>query len=61
VVRREPLFADRFADGGPHQNYDVSPDGRWFAMIAPDSLASVVVVVDWATEVRERMKRVVVH
>jgi serine/threonine-protein kinase len=59
VTGRETLFTEAF-DGDmpmPHRNYDVSPDGREFVMIAaaPDARPETVVVLGWLGELRARL------
>ncbi len=41
----------------PHRNYDVTPDGREFVMIAavPDARPETVVVLGWLGELRARL------
>ena len=59
VTQRRALFADRF-DGDmpmPHRNYDITPDGHRFVMIAPtdDVTPQTIVVLNWTTELRARI------
>jgi serine/threonine-protein kinase len=59
VAGRATLFTEAF-DGDmpmPHRNYDVSPDGREFVMIAaaPDARPETVVVLGWLGELRARL------
>jgi len=57
VLSRAPLLADRYDGDMPHTNYDVTPDGRRFVLVASDTAAgSAVVVVNWLTELRARLK-----
>jgi serine/threonine-protein kinase len=54
VVARQELFEDRFRTGLFRPQYDVHPDGQRFAVLRPMDEA-VVVVLDWADEVRARV------
>jgi eukaryotic-like serine/threonine-protein kinase len=59
VTARQVLFVDLF-DGDmpmPHRNYDVTPDGRHFVMIAPVESAApeTIVVLEWIVEFRARI------
>ena len=59
VVRRDPLFDDVYQNGSNYANYDVSPDGKTFAMIKPATAGEPpVIVLNWLDELRERMKQV---
>ncbi|MBC7561435.1 MAG: serine/threonine-protein kinase [Gemmatimonadaceae bacterium] len=58
VSGRRALFTDVF-DGDmpmPHRNYDVTPDGRNFVMIAAvdDMVPETIVVLNWLTELRTK-------
>lgn len=58
VSERRALFTDVF-DGDmpmPHRNYDVTPDGRKFVMIAAvdDMVPETIVVLNWLTEFRAK-------
>jgi eukaryotic-like serine/threonine-protein kinase len=59
VTQRRVLFVDMF-DGDmpmPHRNYDVTPDGKRFVMIAPteDAAPETIVVLNWTTEMRAKI------
>ena len=59
VTERRVLFEDLF-DGDmpmPHRNYDVTPDGRGFVMIAPveEAAPETVVVLNWVGELRAKV------
>jgi eukaryotic-like serine/threonine-protein kinase len=59
VTQRRVLFVDMF-DGDmpmPHRNYDVTPDGKRFVMIAPteDAVPETIVVLNWTTEMRAKI------
>ncbi len=59
VTERRVLFEDLF-DGDmpmPHRNYDVTPDGKGFVMIAPvaEATPETVVVLNWVGEFRARV------
>ena len=62
VASRGVLFTGSFDDDEmpmPHRNYDVTPDGRQFVMIAtaPDAVRETVVSIDWLGDVRARLAR----
>lgn len=59
VTSRHMVFVDTF-DGDmpmPHRNFDVTPDGRHFVMIAPmqDASPETIVVLNWKAELRARL------
>ncbi|MFO0229820.1 hypothetical protein, partial [Gemmatimonas sp.] len=57
VQSRRQLFAGAYEASGPHANYDAAPDGRHLLMLkAKDDRAPVVMVINWAAEVRDRLK-----
>jgi serine/threonine-protein kinase len=66
TVATEPTFAvtsrEVFADDkfllatAPHANYDVSPDGKSLLVVEPVDDPQIVIVLDWAEEVRARLK-----
>jgi serine/threonine protein kinase/Tol biopolymer transport system component len=57
VLGRMKLFEATYATSPVHANFDVSPDGKQFLMINPaKSDAEVIVVHNWAREVRERLR-----
>ena len=54
VTSRTPLFdVSEYEAGNPHANYDVGPDGR-FVMVHQGRLSEIVVVQNWAQEIRQR-------
>ena len=57
IAARERLFEGAFDGEMAHRNYDVSPDGKHFLMIAADSAANpeAVVVLNWLPELRARL------
>jgi serine/threonine-protein kinase len=58
VQSRRALFASAYEISGPHASYDVAPDGKHLLMLqAKDARASVVLVLNWADEVRARLKK----
>jgi Tol biopolymer transport system component len=45
VLSRTPLFSvAEYASATPHANYDVSPDGRQFAMVRTNPSARIMVI-----------------
>jgi hypothetical protein len=57
VTSRRRLFEGAFSTSPIHANFDVSPDGRRFLMIEPTNTgAQVIVVQNWASEVRAKLK-----
>jgi serine/threonine protein kinase len=57
VRDRVKLFDGAYATSPIHANFDVSPDGKRFLMISrAGSDAEVIVVHNWAREVRERLR-----
>ncbi len=55
VIARDSLFDDDFASDGVHADYDVARDGS-FVLLDPVGNAGVVVVVNWAAELDERVR-----
>jgi serine/threonine protein kinase/Tol biopolymer transport system component len=56
VISREDLFDDRFKAGLFRSRFDVHPDGKHFVVLRPAAQSQqVVVVLDWATELRSRL------
>jgi dipeptidyl aminopeptidase/acylaminoacyl peptidase len=55
ITARRPLFAGDFDATLPHRNYDVSPDGKEFVMIAPYTAGrpEAVLLVGWLPRLRE--------
>jgi Tol biopolymer transport system component len=58
VVRRDSLFADSYrADvEGNHQKYDIARDGRFVVMRDASKGGDIIVVVNWLTEVRAKLR-----
>jgi eukaryotic-like serine/threonine-protein kinase len=57
VRDRMKLFEGAYATSPIHANFDVSPDGKRFLMInRASSDAEVIIVQNWAREVRERLR-----
>ena len=51
---KKPYFSQEFSSNA---NYDVAPDGRFLMLGLPDPrLVTINVVVNWFSEVQERMK-----
>ena len=56
VSGRRVLFSGPYGSDVFHPNYDVAPDGRSFLMVRPvDQSRGLVMVVNWARELRRRM------
>ncbi|MEO8335402.1 MAG: protein kinase [bacterium] len=57
VGARAPLFTDDFEGEMPHSNYDVTPDGKRFIMVAARTQGGpeTVVVVNWLSELRAKL------
>lgn len=56
VTARRVVFAGAYASDIYHPDYDVAPDGASFVMVRPvESSRRVVIVVNWARELRRRM------
>ena len=52
-IRREVLFESDFLGDLLHANFDVSPDGKHFLMLAPTGdVAQVVVALNWTATLR---------
>ncbi len=56
VTGREVLFEGSYSTSSSHQNYDVTPDGQGFLMLQPDTDVELVVVLNWRTELRARIR-----
>ncbi|MEP7326987.1 MAG: protein kinase [Gemmatimonadota bacterium] len=56
VSGRDVLFEGSYSTGASHQNYDITPDGQGFLMLQRDADADVVVVLNWLTELRARIR-----
>ncbi len=57
VTSRTNLFPDEYMfSPAPHAFYDVSADGRRFLMIKNTATPRLVVVHDWASELREQLR-----
>jgi Tol biopolymer transport system component/tRNA A-37 threonylcarbamoyl transferase component Bud32 len=59
VTSRERQFSDVSDNTMPHRNYDVSPDGTGFLMIAPSTAATpeAVIMLNWLIKLREQLAR----
>ena len=56
VTGRRVLFSGPYASDIFHPNYDVAPDGKSFLMVRPvDQSRGLVMVVNWAGELRRRI------
>lgn len=56
VTSRDELFDDVFLPpSAPHANYDVSPDGKGFLFLKSSASAQLVIVHNWAEELRQRL------
>lgn len=56
VSGRRVLFSGPYGTDVFHPNYDVAPDGRSFLMVRPmDQSRGLVMVVNWAAELRRRL------
>jgi hypothetical protein len=56
VLSRRPLFEDTYLPAvSPHANYDVSPDGTKLLMLEGIDNPRMIVVENWATEVRRAL------
>ena len=56
VSARDVLFEGNYATNVAHQNYDVTRDGQAFLMVQRDADVEVVIVLDWLTELRARLR-----
>ena len=53
VTDRTPLFdVTNYDTAEPHANWDVSPDGRRFAMVDEGAMTQMVFVLNWAADLR---------
>ena len=58
VASRTPLFdVTDFDTAEPHANWDVSPDGRHFAMVDVGAMTDMVFVLNWPLEVERGQRR----
>ncbi len=58
VVSRDVLFDDVFQPGvSPHANYDVSLDGRQLLLLQGVDRQGLIVVHNWADEIRARLRQ----
>jgi serine/threonine-protein kinase len=59
VVSRDELMDDVFQQAvSPHANYDVAPDGTQLLMLKGVDRQGLIVVHNWADEVRARVRSV---
>ena len=56
VTGRDELFEGNYATNTTHQNYDVTRDGQAFLMLQRDAEPDVVIVLNWLTELRARLR-----
>jgi len=57
VASRSELFDDVFLPAmSPHANYDVTPDGSHFLFLAGVDGQRLIVVYNWAAELRSRFR-----
>jgi hypothetical protein len=57
VASRDELMDDVFQQAvSPHANYDISPDGKRFLMLKGVEPLGLIVVHNWADEVRARVR-----
>jgi len=57
VVSRAVFGQDRFVPAAsPHANYDVAPDGKHLLVLEPLEDSPILIVRNWATEVRAKLK-----
>jgi hypothetical protein len=57
VTGRQELFPDVYVKRSlPHANYDVSPDGSSFLFLRETADKEAVVIYNWMSEVRSRLK-----
>jgi serine/threonine-protein kinase len=56
VVSRNTLFKDRFVRGPYHANFDVMPDGAHLLLLEATEQAQLMIVHNWADEVRRRLR-----
>jgi serine/threonine-protein kinase len=56
VTSRQTLFDDTFLRAPFHANYDVSPDGEHFLFLKATDNADLIVVHNWISEVRARLR-----
>ena len=56
VSGRDELFEGNYATNAAHQNYDVTRDGQGFYMLQRDADVEVVIVLNWLTELRARLR-----
>jgi hypothetical protein len=58
VTSRDILFGDTFVTAAaPHANYDVTPDGKSLLVLQAVEDPQILIVHNWAAEVRERLSR----
>jgi dipeptidyl aminopeptidase/acylaminoacyl peptidase len=58
VTGRDSLFADSFHRfEAARQGYDIAPDGRFVVLRDANAALKLVVVENWATELRARMRK----
>jgi serine/threonine-protein kinase len=55
IGQRRMLFEDRYVTNPSHTNFDLLPDGRFVFLKGSDTPTSVVLVMNWFEELRERV------
>ena len=56
VTGRDVLFEGDYLTGASHQSYDVSRDGRAFLMLQRETSEELIMVLNWSTELRAKMR-----
>ena len=56
VIGRDVLFEGDYLTGAGHQSYDVSRDGRAFLMLQRETSEELIMVLNWSTELRAKMR-----
>jgi serine/threonine-protein kinase len=55
IAARAPLFdVAEYEPAEPHRNWDLTPDGRRFAMVHQGTLTQMYVILNWPEEVRRQ-------
>jgi Tol biopolymer transport system component len=56
VTGRDLLFEGDYSQGASHQSYDVTRDGRGFLMMQRDAHEELIMVLNWFTDLRARIR-----
>ena len=56
VIGRDVLFEGDYLTGEAHQGYDVTRDGREFLMMQRETSEELIMVLNWSTELRARIR-----